>query len=331
MSRPPPGSSPARENSDSTCANRIAGPVFTAALTVTLCTLSSVFVYPRTRADHGTAADALQAVQLTTAAIGLVFLVLTNAVDPGTVTPAMAPACLENPEDGPPPAERTRGLLRYAGATPYRWCDTCSLWRPPRASHCSLCGRCYERFDHHCPWVGTCVARCNHRFFSIFVAGVGVAGLCMVGGLVLLLASLGGFGETPSSWDGGLWGLLLLCLCSFCCFFNLCCAAVGNIFMCFVSNTTIKESHDRRVGAAMGAPVVARPLDSSAGVGGAVVVARPRQPPPPLTARQMRDNAADAWANLVCAPCELRPYDETKPSRSPMVDTDLRPMGPGVT
>ena len=33
------------------------------------------------------------------------------------------------------------------------------LWRWPRVRHCHKCGRCVDRFDHHCPAIANCVGR----------------------------------------------------------------------------------------------------------------------------------------------------------------------------
>lgn len=49
--------------------------------------------------------------------------------------------------------------------------------KPERTHHCSVCKRCNLRMDHHCPFMQTCVAAHNHRYFIQvltygFIAGV---------------------------------------------------------------------------------------------------------------------------------------------------------------
>jgi hypothetical protein len=63
----------------------------------------------------------------------------------------------------------------------YKICDSCFIIKPLRSSHCPDCNNCVERFDHHCPWIGTCVAKRNYPYFYKFIVWLNILIMYLIG------------------------------------------------------------------------------------------------------------------------------------------------------
>lgn len=192
------------DSSAETFCERFSGPFFVVLLTVGICVACRVSVYSHAPAAYKSTLQVLEVLQYVFAGSGLVFLTAVNVTDPGTVLPE-ADGCgvseagdvslltLESGRATDAPGDKVlaNGNGTAASVPPRRWCTTCELYRPPRASHCSECGHCFRRFDHHCRWVGNCIAEDNHRFFAGFLLCIGLASLCVPSALVVQVVRFG--------------------------------------------------------------------------------------------------------------------------------------------
>jgi len=110
------------------------------------------------------------------------FLFLTSGRDPGIIPRNSEPPESEDGSNFNTPSmewvsskisnvrlPRVKDVMVNGHTVKVKFCDTCLLYRPPRASHCSICNNCVQKFDHHCPWVGQCIGLRNYLYFMLFI------------------------------------------------------------------------------------------------------------------------------------------------------------------
>ena len=119
--------------------------------------------------------DVASATHVAVLAVGIAWPVwcLSNLVATGTTDPGIV-----RRQPRPPPSPDGRVRARYKTETlsngktvTVKWNDTINAYQPVRAHHCSANDDCVDKFDHHCPWVGTTIGRRNYRTFLFFVFG----------------------------------------------------------------------------------------------------------------------------------------------------------------
>jgi palmitoyltransferase len=49
------------------------------------------------------------------------------------------------------------------------FCFYCKVIKSMRAFHCQVCGKCVEKFDHHCVYINNCLGYRNHKYFILFL------------------------------------------------------------------------------------------------------------------------------------------------------------------
>jgi len=105
------------------------------------------------------------------ALLALASLLMANVTNPGAVPlgarPIPASLAAESDSIVTERDSNRGGLRRRRGIRRCRKCR--DNYKPARAHHDSVTGRCVVKMDHYCPWVGNAVGIMNHKFFILFI------------------------------------------------------------------------------------------------------------------------------------------------------------------
>ncbi|CAD6576026.1 MAG: palmitoyltransferase for Vac8p [Alectoria sarmentosa] len=108
--------------------------------------------------------------------IGITLYVLLNwsyttavFTDPGSPNDSSSKSGYSHLPTHEPSAHRDAPSFTVKSTGESRFCKKCKARKPDRAHHCSTCGRCVLKMDHHCPWLATCVGLRNYKAFLLFL------------------------------------------------------------------------------------------------------------------------------------------------------------------
>ncbi|ORX48789.1 zf-DHHC-domain-containing protein [Hesseltinella vesiculosa] len=150
--------------------------------------------------------------------------------------------CLTDPGHVPPnwiPEDQRHLEVKRSTHAP-RFCKKCNNFKPPRTHHCSSCGVCVLKMDHHCPWVNNCVGFANYGHFIRMLVYVEISTIYLT---VLLSCAVADAVHHATPIADYVWTAILLFLC-FMVFLGVTILGAYHVY-CITTNTTTIEGFEK--------------------------------------------------------------------------------------
>lgn len=107
-----------------------------------------------------------------------------------------------------------------------RECYKCKGVKPPRTHHCSTCGRCVLKMDHHCPWMNNCIGLKNQKSFLLFNMYVMICSAWTVIRVAIAAYQCYQSDGLCDTFDEGIYGVITFIICALCGMFTFFTAAM---------------------------------------------------------------------------------------------------------
>ena len=91
-------------------------------------------------------------------------------------------------------------------------CVVDEVIKTDKSFHCTICNKCSDNYDHHCPFIDNCLGTRNHKYFLLFLSSYFTYSLSVIAAAVwrfYLLAT-----DHINSWHepDTYWSIILLLL-----------------------------------------------------------------------------------------------------------------------